>query len=48
MRSITAYLLMTAFIIATTVGSTMEFGLGVGLITLGVVSGICGYLLGAE
>lgn len=47
-RSVAAYILMSMFIIASTIGILMLFGPGAALVACGVTCGIVGYLLGAE
>ena len=47
-RPVAAYVLMSMFIIASTIGILMLFGLGAALLALGLSCGIVGYLLGAE
>jgi len=46
-RSATAYFLMFCFVIFTSLGAGLIF-MPAGLVTLGVTSGLFGYLLGAE
>lgn len=46
-RTFAAYVMMAAFIIATSVGVAMIYP-PAGLITLGLTCGFVGYLLGAE
>lgn len=46
-RSITAYFLMICFVIFTSLGVGLIF-MPAGLVTLGVTSGLFGYLLGAN
>lgn len=43
-----AYVLMALFVISTSAGFALAFGVGFGLISLGLTSGLYGYLLGKE
>lgn len=47
-RAIIANILMAIFILSTTVGATLLWSIGAGLICLGLTSAAVGYLLGAE
>ena len=47
-RPLIANILMAIFILSTTVGVTLLWSIGAGLICLGLTSAAVGYLLGAE
>lgn len=47
-RAVIANILMATFILSTSVGVTLLWSIGAGLLALGLTAAIVGYLLGAE